>query len=214
MLEPLLEVGILEEKPGQERIGLTDSFIESVQRFESAEAPSYTPSPVVAEFFEESNRPSSDEAFDFESIYSMCKSVDEFVDLESTDELIRTVFVLDTIRSNTRDEGAPDGFQATSGNALAAFIEWYPQAIIYVWREDCPPCDAMEKALSATVADSGQDVGLFAVYGPSSADVLSIAFDVVGAPTTLFVRDGTVDSRLVGAHSRNVIENEIGIIRS
>jgi hypothetical protein len=57
------------------------------------------------------------------------------------------------------------------------------------------------------------DLLLLSVYGPECPVLLEERFDIVGAPTVLFVRGGTVDSRMVGGREKTAIESEIETLR-
>jgi hypothetical protein len=52
-----------------------------------------------------------------------------------------------------------------------------------------------------------------AVYGPDAPVLLEERYNVVGAPTTLFVLNGRVDARLQGAHEEYKIESEVQKLR-
>lgn len=110
--------------------------------------------------------------------------------------------------------GVPEGFTPVRGSDIERFLVIHPTAVIYIWREECDPCDEVRRRLEDLLA-SGKvpaEVGLGAVYGPEWAEMLFEEYSVGGAPTLLFVDDGEVDSRLLGEHDREVIEREIAII--
>ena len=86
------------------------------------------------------------------------------------------------------------------------------RAVVYVWQEDCEPCDLVRQTLE-DLLDAPEDIALFAVYGPDWAELLYEEFDVAGAPTTLFVLDGEVDSRLNGPHYPESYEGELETLR-
>jgi hypothetical protein len=111
--------------------------------------------------------------------------------------------------------GAPAGFLSLHGDQLPLALALSQRAMVYVWREDCDPCDTMRDEFEDAFGETGDDeLGLYAVYGPDAAGFLYDRYDVAGAPTTLFVLDGTVDCRLEGAHYRSVIDSEIETLRS
>lgn len=110
--------------------------------------------------------------------------------------------------------GAPDGFTPIRGEEIAAFLERHPTAIIYVWGDDCEPCETVRSDLEAMQADGEipDSMGLAAVYGDQCQQLLRDRFDVAVAPTTLFCTGGRVDSRLIGAHHTQTLASEIEII--
>jgi thiol-disulfide isomerase/thioredoxin len=133
----------------------------------------------------------------------------------SVAERRRVVAVLDSVvgRSDApRDDGAPEPFLPVRGGRLPLLLAMYPRAVVYAWREDCPPCDAMREVLAAQLTTDDRGIGLFAVYGPDFAPLLSERYDVEVAPTTLFVVDGVVDARLVGAHEPATVGAELDIL--
>lgn len=135
-------------------------------------------------------------------------------DLEHTGR-VGVLNVLGTLRRGTPpDEGAPEAFLPVHGDRLPALVRLQRAAIVYVWREDCDPCDLVRGDFDELFDDRPpEDLMLYAVYGPDWAEELYEAFDVAGAPTTLFVKDGEVDARFLGAHTRTALENEVGILR-
>ncbi|MGM0604850.1 MAG: thioredoxin family protein [Halobacteriota archaeon] len=106
--------------------------------------------------------------------------------------------------------GAPDGFIPVGGDDLVTLVSSCRRAVVYVWREDCDPCDTVRRDLEEIVIDYDiEDIHLLAVYGPDDKNLLNQQYNVVGAPTTLFTTNGTVDSRFVGVPLRDALESEI-----
>lgn len=112
------------------------------------------------------------------------------------------------------DEGAPDAFLPVTAAELRTIVALCDPCIVYVWRRDCDPCDLMRETFGELLEKPPADLLPVAVYGPDDAQLLSKRYDVVGGPTTLFVSDGRVESRLIGAHHGSVVENEIEAIKS
>ena len=110
-------------------------------------------------------------------------------------------------------EGVPRTFLPVTGKDLPVLINAYQRAIVYVWRQDCDPCDLVKEDFENIFNPPTNELGLLAVYGPDSAEFLRNRYDIAGAPTTLFVRDGKVETRLIGAHYRGVFEAEIEKLR-
>ncbi|KAB1185358.1 MULTISPECIES: thioredoxin family protein [Haloferax] len=131
--------------------------------------------------------------------------------LPSSDEASRlqlSVFLTQLMRGLPSGDGTPANFFPIDANLLPVALDAFDKAVVYVWREDCPPCDLMRDDLG-TIGENREGVALFSVYGPEWKESLNDQFEVVGAPTTLFVTDGTVDSRLHGAHYPEVITEEL-----
>jgi len=135
----------------------------------------------------------------------------ELVDDER--EGIAVMAILDQFRDPPPVDGSPSAFLPVRGDRLPFLLAGYEAGIVYVWREDCPPCDVMKEDFEDVFESQPDDLLLVSVYGPECPVLLDERFDVVGAPTVLFVRDGRVDSRMVGARERTAIESEIETLR-
>lgn len=122
---------------------------------------------------------------------------------------------LDRIEATGEASGVPDGFVLLSGEDVEAFVGNHPAAVVYFWREDCEPCDGARESFEALLGDGTipDSVGLGAVYGPDSADLIREEYQVAVAPTTLFFVDGRVDSRIVGSPGYAAFRTEIETIR-
>lgn len=121
---------------------------------------------------------------------------------------------LERIEAAGRTSGIPDGFVQLDGEDVDGFVAANPAAVVYFWREDCGPCDGARESFEALLDDGEipESVGLGAVYGPDSADLIREEYQVGVAPTTLFCVDGSVDSRIVGAPGYDAIRNEVATI--
>lgn len=118
--------------------------------------------------------------------------------------------VLDHFRSDPPpDDGVPDAFVPVHGDRLEALAPVFPRAIVYVWREECEPCEAVRADLDAVLPEPPTDVVLLSVFGPDWARLLREAYDVVGGPTVLFLRRGRPDARLVGPVATQSLENDV-----
>lgn len=139
----------------------------------------------------------------------------EFLDDRSVRDTIHALVTLDYLKNGEpRVDGAPTGSLPIQGELIEAVVPFFDAAVLYVWRPDCTPCATVKSDLESLSEDGVLDgVTLFAVYGPDNQDVLAEQFEVVGAPTTLFVSEGTVDSRLIGAPPVNALESELEIIK-
>lgn len=105
-------------------------------------------------------------------------------------------------------EGVPEPFVPVPGEIVPHLAAIYSRLLVYVWLDDCPPCDALADRLES-IFERPRGVLLFAVYGPAYRDVLEREYDVTAGPVLLFMRDGAVDSRLYGDHAESVIETEV-----
>ena len=104
--------------------------------------------------------------------------------------------------------GVPLPFIPVPGDLVPNLARIYARLLVYIWLDDCPPCDALKERLE-TVFDGPTGVLLVAVYGPDHKEFLASEYDVTGGPALLFMRDGDVDSRLYGDQDERVIANEV-----
>jgi hypothetical protein len=113
-----------------------------------------------------------------------------------------------------RADGAPAAFLPVGGEDLVRLVALAPRCVVFAWRDNCTPCETVREDLDDLFADERpDDLLLLAVYGPDCPRLLDEAFDVVGAPTTLFTLGGGVDARLVGAATREALSSEVTTLR-
>jgi hypothetical protein len=136
-------------------------------------------------------------------------------DMLSKTDRLRGLILLNSLRGQPlRDEGAPEAFVPTDGNRLPLLLQMCECAIVYIWMEDCDPCDLMKKELNHIFEESPGEFGLFAVHGPSAEEVLRDRYQVDYAPVTLYFHRGEIDVRLQGAPTSRAIENEVDNLRA
>lgn len=112
-----------------------------------------------------------------------------------------------------RTEGSPSQFVPVEVAQLDLILRLFPRCILYVWRDDCEPCEIMREEFDEIFTTQPEDLGLFSVYGPDGRDQLEKRFNVVGGPTTLFMYQGRVFSRFYGAQYQDRILTEIEALR-
>lgn len=137
-----------------------------------------------------------------------------FPDLSPEDMTALSLSLLNLYETTTPpDDGVPEAFVPLQGNRLPLVVRLCERCIVYTWRHDCAPCEQMMNSFEDLLPSPPEDIVCVAVYGPGCAELLHEEFDVVGSPTTLFVRDGEVETRLVGAHHESAIKTEIDKVR-
>lgn len=134
---------------------------------------------------------------------------DTLTDISVT-ELLRVLILIDRfMHPPEKTEGTPGDFLPIRGDRVAGLAKFVRYGIVYVWREDCDPCDVMAKQFAELDDDLVEDAVLLSAYGPRWARELGDAFAVAGAPTTLFLKNGAVDSRLIGPYDPHIIAAEL-----
>lgn len=138
----------------------------------------------------------------------------ESADQYGFEERLRLVPTLQQLHRPAPDRGAPERFTPVRPEQLPFLLNLYERAIVYVWRDECPPCETMREEFDSLFPEPDEQLTLLAVYGPDGPQVLQERYNVTVGPTTLFVLDGEVDSRLLGSQYRSVIESEIETLRA
>ncbi|GGM59880.1 thiol-disulfide isomerase/thioredoxin [Halarchaeum rubridurum] len=141
------------------------------------------------------------------AVHETCESVDPLTSLHVARSLARDGL-------DGTDPHVPDGFVSLDGDEIGRFLDAHAAAVVYCWREDCEPCDAVRADLDA-LRDEGvvpDAVGLGAVYGPDNVDELRDGYEVGAAPTVLFCAGDTVASRFVGNPGREALRRELELL--
>lgn len=142
-------------------------------------------------------------------------AVREFAPEFTPAESLRIAFAISRVDDPPRDAGAPDGFTPLRAHEIPLFLHQHLASIVYVWQDDCDPCDDVRETLEGLIRDAVVDerVGLAAVSGENRVEYLYNQYDVGFVPTTLFCVGDRVDSRLLGAKRRPIFEQEASIIQ-
>lgn len=111
-------------------------------------------------------------------------------------------------------DGSPARFLPVDSACLRTVVPLLDRAFLYVWRDDCEPCQVMREDLDEVFDTHPDDVALISVYGPDCASLLDREFDVPGAPALLSLIRGKVDARMYGPQYASVIERELETLRS
>lgn len=135
------------------------------------------------------------------------------VDGLSPEEQVKITAIVQQLQTGLPPStGTPDGFFEVAGQQLDPLLALNEKAIVYVWRDNCDPCEPIREDLE-TLLDDPDDIALLSVYGPDCPRYLQENYDVVAAPTVLFAVRGEIDSRLQGPHPTPSYEGEIEYLR-
>jgi len=215
LLKTLIDLDVLETGVDEETLAVAESFRTAVEDVEASLESGDVREPLAARVDDEDVVDGlaalGEEDPSFAAHY--CVLADRAEGL-SHDDLVRTVAVLVQFRETSpRTDGAPDAFLPVRGDQLPTLLRLSPRSVVYVWMDDCDPCDLVRESFDELFEQPPDDFALFAVYGPEWAELLHEKYDVSGAPTALFVRGDEVDSRLQGAHYTTAYEGEIETLR-
>jgi len=209
VFELLVKSQIIKERP-DENVELSERFNETLsqQEEEGAEA-------IIEELRSEDissehvSRLEEIVAFDPEFV-THYGAVNQAIEEEEFETVVRATVLLEQFEAQTLPtEGSPELFFPIRGEKLPTLLSIFPIAVVYIWREESSECATMRRDLNQLFDEPSEDVALFSVYGPDSAAFLEEEYNVIGGPTTLFVANGEVDSRLYGAQFPTVVEREI-----
>jgi hypothetical protein len=212
----LVDGGVLVET--DDGFGVAESFSDAVER-RHGEVDALDPSAVeerVAGAVDDEDQRAlvTDVGTDDREFLALFLALTDALPSVPAETRIRIVPFLQGFRgSPPRDEGAPDGFVPIHGDRMRTITRLFPRSVVYVWLDDCEPCDAMRETFEGLLDGPPEGVELFAVYGPDYAEFLHEEYDVKGGPVTLFMLRDAVDSRYYGEKHERVIEKEIEILQ-
>lgn len=195
----------------------TDHFESVVEKY-AAEVEALPPEELANLVRERIGRVSIVEPFaalgtkDPRTVAELC-ALSDHLEPSSNDDWLSLLPVLRLFRPNeTPTDGVPESFIPVPAMHVPHLTQVYSPALVYVWLEDCPPCDTTKADLES-IFERSEGVMPFAVYGPDYREFLASEYDVTAGPALLFMRQGTIDSRLYGAHSGQTVKAELERLR-
>lgn len=212
MVSRLRERGVIEQA-GAESFVLTDEFRSAVEEYEvelrevDGDVDAIAEAVDVADQFVEQVQGNA-------ALLARWQTLEEQGRFEREDVPQLLVFLTHVEEFDEEVSSVPDPFTAVPGDWVAGLVNFHPRAIVYVWREDCEPCDAVREWFEDLFPEPPDDIALYAVYGPDWVETVKEHFDVVVGPTTLFIVDGRVDCRHIGARTKGSVEQEIENLRT
>lgn len=91
----------------------------------------------------------------------------------------------------------PREMRELTDDDYASFLDDQPDAVVFVWKRHCDPCDEMKADLDEFRAAAPGDVAFAGVDGEAADDLVE-AFEVEAAPTALLFADGDLEMSIRG----------------
>lgn len=115
----------------------------------------------------------------------------------SNDELLHLATLMAGVSPTSP---VPDGMEELDDESYEAFLEANPDAVLFVWKLHCEPCDRMKEELDAILDVVPDGVAVAGVDGESVREFRE-AFDVDAAPSTLTFADGEFVESVSGSRT-------------
>jgi hypothetical protein len=214
VLDQLFSNDILVQKDGD--LALTNSFRQEVDRNQDlVEEDLSTSQSEFKKYINNENIANQSEYICSHNITPVAEFLALREQLDITEEsCARLVPVIDQfLRGTPKSAGTPESFFSIRGDLIHLLIPSIQQGIIYFWRHDCEPCDLVKTDFEDYFEATPSDMALLSVYGPNWTEDAK-EYDVRVAPTILFLRNGQIDTRLVGALPAKALTNEIRKIKN
>jgi thiol-disulfide isomerase/thioredoxin len=94
----------------------------------------------------------------------------------------------------------PDAMPELTDDDYEAFLDEHPDAVVFVWKLHCDPCDVMKRELDDILAALPERVAVAGIDGEAVNDFRR-DFDVTAAPATLTFADGAFVECVTGRRS-------------
>lgn len=151
----------------------------------------------------------NERGLDFCAWHTLAAGYDKYEILTPV-EKIKSLVLLDLLSEGMpNSSGSPDGFLTIRGDQLEPVTRMFGVSLLYVWLEECNPCETVKADLENIYSDIPRDVALLAIDGQANDEQLMNEYDLVGAPTILIFLDTKVDVRLVGPYPLESVKQEI-----
>ncbi|MFC7226392.1 thioredoxin family protein [Salinirubellus salinus] len=120
----------------------------------------------------------------------------------SRDELLHLATLVAGVSATSP---VPEAMPEVDDEDYEAFLEANEDAVVFVWRLHCEPCDRMKDDLDAILSAVPNGVAVAGVDGESVSDFRR-AFDVDAAPATLTFADGALLDAVSGRRTPEQLE--------
>lgn len=210
LLQRLVETDVVDDSGA--RPVLSDAFYERVESYET-DLSLHEGTELAQAVRDESPElqiPNQGSTFDSDDVPYLAELLalcDRLADAETALQVLPT---LDLFGDDPPPvDGTPEFFIQVTGTRLRTLVKLYERTILYAWGHDCPPCETVREDIDDFFEEPMEGVPLLAVCGEGCAELLYDEFRLKGAPTLLFMINGSVDLRLEGAQHKDVLEAEL-----
>ncbi len=114
--------------------------------------------------------------------------------------------------TRSRDHGAPETIHLTEQNFDEALAANQGLVMVDFWAEWCGPCRAIAPVLEELAEASEGRVTLMKVNVDENPG-LAARYGIRSIPTILFVKEGRVVDRVVGAASKAVLQRQMEVLQ-
>jgi len=146
------------------------------------------------------------------SFFTEYMATNEFLaddDITEENRIILSIILNQFSPELPQSSGSPKIFLPIHGDRLRDIMHMFDRIVVYIWRDDCKPCDQIKNDFESLIHDESPGVFFVSVYGPEYAKYLYEEFDVVGGPTILFTEDGEIDMRIQGNYPQSAIRKAL-----
>lgn len=212
LLERMINDGVLSVSDGGDEVMLTEPFLSTVAGYREEFASEDALATDAESIGVRASVTTEDDWADWRGFVAFYRALRES-GLRDPSVITRMVLVLQSLEHSPSELGAiPAYFLPVAGEQMYASAQLALPTIVFVWRDQCDPCEVMRTNIDEAAREPVDGVLQLAVNGSTCPVLLAETFDVRGAPTLLFIRGGQVEARLVGPSAPNVIRNEIDMI--
>ncbi|MDZ7747064.1 MAG: thioredoxin family protein [Halobacteriales archaeon] len=203
LFDRLVAADVLVES--DDRVELTDSFAATLDIVRSTYGDCSTTRfhEAVAETFGLSTEAAADQIDSHDVTreeFCLLKAIQRFLDDASPETLLAAVGMVDA----ARDSPVPGSLSLLPEDSDAALRD--RDAVVFVFTHGCRPCERLKAEFDGITESLPASVARFGVDGEDAPELRN-RYDVVVAPTALFLADGELAARIEGYDSPAAFES-------